>query len=116
MTIRTHIRSLTMAAVLVLGSVGVPALGAAAESKDTGPSTSGRGCTVENVDDNGNTVSTSTVPEGTRVGLFYCKNGEWKFGTIVLDHQSGGGVQGGSGPLVGTRARVAVVGSLSVQP
>ncbi len=116
MTIRTHIRSLTMAAVLVLGSVGVPALGAAAESKDTGPSTSGRGCTVENVDDNGNTVSTSTVPEGTRVGLFYCKNGEWKFGTIVLDHQSGGSVQGGGGVLVGTRAPATAVGTLTAQP
>ncbi len=116
MNIRTRIRTLTMAATLVVAAVGVPALGAAAESKDTGPTTSGRGCTVENVDDNGNTVSTSTVPEGTRVGLFYCKNGEWKFGTIVLDHQSGGGVQGGSGPLTGTRAPRIAVGSLAAQP
>ena len=116
MNIGTRIRTLTMAATLVVAAVGVPALGAAAESKDTGPSTSGRGCTVEHVDDNGNTVSTSTVPEGTRVGLFYCKNGEWKFGTIVLDHQSGGGVQGGSGVLVGTRAPVAAAGTLNAQP
>jgi hypothetical protein len=44
-----------------------------------------KGCVVENVDANGNTVSTSTVPEGTRIGLFYCHNGEWRFGTVVLD-------------------------------
>ncbi len=116
MNIRTRIRTLTMAATLVVAAVGVPALGAAAESKDTGPTTSGRGCTVENVDDNGNTVSTSTVPEGTRVGLFYCKNGEWKFGTVVLDAQGGSSPQGGIGPRAGTRAPVASVGILAAQP
>ncbi len=116
MTIRTRIRTLTLAATLVVAAIGVPALGAAAEPKDTGPSTSSRGCPVEHVDDNGTTVSTSTVPEGTRVGLFYCKNGEWKFGTIVLDHLSGGSVQGGSGPLAGSRVPVVAVGTLSAQP
>ena len=107
MKIHTRIRTLTMAATLIVAAVGVPALGAAAESKDTGPSTSGRGCTVEHVDDNGTTVGTSTVPEGTRVGLFYCKNGEWKFSTIVLDHE------GGSGPSVGPRVPVAPLAGIA---
>ena len=116
MTIRTHLRTLTLGAALVVASVGAPALGASAEPTGTGTATSGTGGTVEHVDDHGTTTSTSTVPEGTRVGLFYCKNGEWKFGTIVLDHQSGGGVQGGSGVLVGTRAPVAAAGTLNAQP
>lgn len=117
MKIRTRIRTLAMAATLVVAAVGVPALGAAAEAKDTGPGTGGRGCTVENVDDNGNTVSTSTVPEGTRVGLFYCKNGEWKFGTVVLDSRAGVlDPQGGKGPRVGVQVPVAPVGVFSPQP
>jgi hypothetical protein len=45
----------------------------------------GKGCLVENVDANGNTTSTSTVPAGTRIGRFYCKNGEWRFGIVILD-------------------------------
>ena len=109
MTIRTRIRTLAIAATLVVASVGVPTLGAHAESKDTG--TGAGGCIVEHEDG-----STSTVPEGTRVGLFYCKNGEWKFGTVVLDAQSGSSPQGGSGPLVGARAPVASVGILVAQP
>ena len=102
MKIHTRIRTLTMAATLIVAAVGVPALGAAAESKDTGPGTGARGCIVEHEDG-----STSTVPEGTRVGLFYCKNGEWKFGTIVLDHE------GGSGPSVGPRVPVAPLAGIA---
>ena len=57
-----------------MAGAGVPAPGAHAKSKDTG--TSAKDCSVEHVDDNGNTVRTSTVPEGTRAGLVYYTNGE----------------------------------------
>ena len=69
--------------VLAIASATLVPLPAFAEPVNT--TGSGKGCLVENVDANGNTVSTSTVPEGTRIGLFYCKNGEWRFGTVVLD-------------------------------
>lgn len=104
-------RVLAMASLVIVAAVGVPALGASAESKDSGSGSGAKkGCTVENVDDNGNTVSTSTVPEGTRIGLFYCKNGEWRFGTVILDHQAGA-----TGAGAGTRVPVAPVGGLTVQ-
>jgi len=70
--------------VLAIAGATLAPLPAFAEPVGTGGG-SGGGCLVENVDANGNTVSTSTVPEGTRIGLFYCHNGQWRFGTVVLD-------------------------------
>ncbi len=77
-------RALAGLSILAFASAMLAPVPAFAESKGSGGS-GGRGCEVENVDANGNTTSTSTVPEGTRIGLFYCKNGEWRFGTVQLD-------------------------------
>lgn len=42
------------------------------------------------------------VPEGTRVGLFYCgSDGDWHFGTVVLDHQATLGTGGSTTPTTG---------------
>jgi hypothetical protein len=76
-------RFLAGVAALAIAGAALAPLPALAESK--GGPTGGKGCLVENHDSQGNPTGTSTVPEGTRIGLFYCKNGEWKFGTVVLD-------------------------------
>jgi hypothetical protein len=79
---RTGMLRKAIAVLAIAAGVGVayPASATAQPVKGTsGP----KGCPVENVDANGNTVSTSTVPDGTRVGLFVCINGEWKFGWAI---------------------------------
>lgn len=65
----------------ITGATLVP-LPAMAEPKDDG--SAAKGCPVENEDG-----STSYLPDETRIGLFYCKNGQWKFGTVILDLQTG---------------------------
>jgi hypothetical protein len=86
-----------MSRVLAVGMVAgaiVSATGPAFAADDK-PAPKGKDCVVENVDDNGNTVSTSTVPEGTVVGVFHCSGGEWKFGWYPFDAF----VSGTAGPL-----------------
>ncbi len=63
----------------VAGTVGLVAAPAGAARPRNGSTPAS--CDVEN--ENG---TTSQVPEGTRVGLFYCgSDGEWHFGTVILD-------------------------------
>lgn len=71
--------ALGLAPMAVIGLAAGPASAQKARHGSTPAS-----CDVE--DENGNV---SQVPEGSRVGLFYCgSDGEWHFGTVVLDHQA----------------------------
>ncbi len=69
--------ALGLAPLAVIGLAAGPASAQKPRSGSTPAS-----CDVE--DENGNV---SQVPEGSRVGLFYCgSDGEWHFGTVILDH------------------------------
>ncbi|MEZ5407648.1 MAG: hypothetical protein R2761_06460 [Acidimicrobiales bacterium] len=69
--------ALGLAPLAVIGLAAGPA-SAQKPRNDSTPAS----CDVE--DENG---GVSQVPEGTRVGLFYCgSDGEWHFGTVILDH------------------------------
>ncbi len=71
--------ALGLAPLAVIGLAAAPA-GAQKPRSGSTPAS----CDVE--DENGNV---SQVPEGSRVGLFYCgSDGEWHFGTVILDHQA----------------------------
>src|SRR5262245_59774639 len=100
MTMWHRTRPLVMAAEL---AVGVAALGAHAESEDT--NSAPNGCPVDNVNDTGETVTTTPVPNGVRSGLVHCENGDWKFGTGVAT--SGGRATGGRARRLRTRSRPA---------
>ena len=51
----------------------------AAHAEDNDPPVGTRTCIIEYVDKNGNTIRTETVPEGTVVGPFVCRRGDWTF-------------------------------------
>ena len=69
--------ALGLAPMAVIGLAAGPASAQKPRSGSTPAS-----CDVE--DENG---KVSQVPEGSRVGLFYCgSDGEWHFGTVILDH------------------------------
>ncbi len=69
--------ALGLAPLAVIGLAAGPASAQKPRSGSTPAS-----CDVENEDG-----TTSQVPEGTRVGLAYCgSDGEWHFGTVILDH------------------------------
>lgn len=79
---RTGMLRKAVAVLAISAGVGV-AYPAAASAQPVKGNGAPKGCPVENVDANGNTVSVSTVPDGTRIGLFVCVNGEWKFGWAI---------------------------------
>lgn len=84
--------SLGLAPLAVIGLAAAPA-GAQKPRNGSTPAS----CDVE--DENG---KVSQVPEGTRVGLFYCgSDGEWHFGTVILDHQAATLDPGTSTPTTG---------------
>ena len=84
--------SLGLAPLAVIGMAAGPAGAQKARNGSTPAS-----CDVE--DENGNT---SQVPEGTRVGLFYCgSDGNWHFGTVILDHEASATVGGSTGGITG---------------
>lgn len=69
--------ALGLAPMAVIGLAAGPASAQKPRSGSTPAS-----CDVVNEDG-----TTSQVPEGSRVGLFYCgSDGEWHFGTVILDH------------------------------
>lgn len=59
--------------------------GGVALAEDDGPPSGGKGCLVEIVDANGNTIGFEVVPEGTVISLFHCRGGEWHFGWFPFD-------------------------------
>lgn len=78
---RTTLARLSLGLV-PLAVIGLAAAPAGAQKPRNGSTPAS--CDVE--DEKGNV---SQVPEGTRVGLFYCgSDGEWHFGTVILDHAS----------------------------
>ena len=94
---------LALATVPLVGMVGLVAGPASAQPRN---GTKPASCTVE---DSG-TGQTSQVPEGTRIGLFYCgSDGEWHFGTVQLDYAKTAQTGGTTGTTGGTK----VVNALS---
>lgn len=68
--------ALIVAVVAGSGMVGSSTASARPIREGTAPA----GCPVEQEDG-----TILTVEHGTRIGLFYCYNGDWRFGTIMLD-------------------------------
>lgn len=101
------ITKLALASVPLIGMVGLVAGPASAQPRNGSTPAS---CPVE---DSG-TGQTTQVPEGTRVGLFYCgSDGEWHFGTVVLDHSRTAATSTGTGTGTGATGGTKVVNSLS---
>lgn len=70
--------------IALAGSLAATLAMAAPASAQPKKETKPKGCTVEVVDANGNTIGTKTVEVGTRIGLFVCgADGEWHFGWAV---------------------------------
>ncbi len=77
-------KTLTRVAITVTPAIVLLGLaaGPAAAAKPRQGSTPASCDVVDSV-----TGAVTQVPEGTRVGLFYCgSDGDWHFGTVILDH------------------------------
>ena len=86
--------SLGLAPLAVIGLAAAPA-GAQKPRNGSTPAS----CDVVDTD-SGEVVG--QVPEGTRVGLFYCgSDGNWHFGTVILDHQAAVADPGTTNPTTG---------------
>lgn len=73
-----------IARIALAGSLAAALAMAVPASAQPKKETKAKGCTVEVVDANGNTIGTKTVEVGTRIGLFVCgADGEWHFGWAV---------------------------------
>lgn len=75
-------KSLIQVALATTPAIALLGLAAGPASARPRQGTTPASCDVVDSD----TGEVTQVPEGTRVGLFYCgSDGEWHFGTIILD-------------------------------
>jgi hypothetical protein len=67
--------------VLAVGMIAgaIMSVTGAAHAEDNDPPVGTRTCIVEYIDEHGNTIRRETVPEGTVVGPFVCRRGDWTF-------------------------------------
>ncbi|MDH4075374.1 MAG: hypothetical protein OEW29_05505 [Acidimicrobiia bacterium] len=99
---RTTLARLCLGLAL-LAVIGLAAGPASAQKPRNGSTPAS--CDVE--DEHG---KVSQVPEGTRVGLFYCgSDSEWHFGTVILDHPPASLAPGTSAPTGGTKGTITGV-------